>query len=255
MHWDKKCLFWNSVTGSICPDLLLMAGPCSLKAAVEKVTTQETQLSVASQLYSTTPSSSPQRAGRCSGVGEAFLHQEEVGDVGRFWACRVGEGLGSGTGAKWSRKVFHLLRQSSGKLNSHLSWGRAEWYLDRAGLGSHRLWLSCEWSPLSPSGKWISSSGTGYVWHEPSGPDNCALGGSRQEPWPKGAVGRPGEAVGGERLQQGLWKEASPSKALLSVHTVRQDLLWDNIFPHCDSPGRRCKRGLSKALLRGSLPN
>lgn len=101
----------------------------------------------------------------------------------------------------------------------------------------------------------IGSFGTGSQWHQPSGLDNGALGGSRREPWPKGAVGRPEEAVGGETLQQGLWKEKSPSKALFSVCTVRQDLFRDNIFPHSDSSGIRCKRGWSKALLRGSLPN
>lgn len=49
-----------------------MAGPHCLKAAIEKVTTLETQCSVASQLCSTAPSSRPQKEGRCSGVAEAF---------------------------------------------------------------------------------------------------------------------------------------------------------------------------------------
>lgn len=51
------------------------------KQKLKKVTTQETQNSVAfvsawfwSQLCSTAPSSSPRRAGRCSAVDEAFLH-------------------------------------------------------------------------------------------------------------------------------------------------------------------------------------
>lgn len=73
------------------------------------------------------------------------------------------------------------------------------------------------------------------------------------------AQGSCGTARGGSgrrgTLQQGPWKEAKPSKALFSVRTVRQDLFRDNIFPRCDSSGRRCKNCWSKALLRGSLPN
>lgn len=71
------------------PELLLVAGPYHLKAAMEKVTTQGTKCSVASQLCSTAPSSRPQKEGRCSGVGEAFLHQEEVGGMGQGWVQYV----------------------------------------------------------------------------------------------------------------------------------------------------------------------
>lgn len=140
--------------------------------------------------------------------------------MGRGWAGSVWEGLGSGTGVKGSRKkVFLFLRQLNEGLNSHVRWGRAEWFWDRAGLGSCCLCLSPEWSPTFSPGemqgegrKWIGSSGTGSLWLQPSGPDNSALGDSRQEPWPKGAVGQPEEAVGGERLQQGPWKRQAPAK-------------------------------------------
>lgn len=115
-------------------------------------------------------------------------------------------------------------------------------------------WVTSPFSPGEMQGegrKWAGSFGTGSVWHQPSGPDSCVLGGSRQEPCPKGAVGRTGELVGGEKLQRGSRKEASPSKALFSVCTGRQDLFRDNIFPHCDSSGRRCKCGWSQSSAQG----
>lgn len=83
------------------------------------------------------------------------------------WACVVWQRLGSGTGVKWSRKkVFHLLRELSEKLDSHVRWGRAEQFWDRAGLGSHWLCPIPEWSPFPPLGKCRERGGHDWqFWH------------------------------------------------------------------------------------------
>lgn len=95
------------------------------------------------------------------------------------------------------------------------------------------------------------SFSTGSVRHQPPVP----WGEEGSTPGMGGSGRAGGKQWEGSSSSEGHGREASPSESLCAVLAVRQELFGDNIFPHRDSSGRRCKCGWAKALRRGSLPN